>query len=222
MWQELYQELKDQNFTIISVAFDSREGAAKPWIDQAKPQYVSLVDPFHHVAQLYNMVNVNQAVWINEAGRIVRPTESAGATEGFRRMNRQTGQVPEDVVAHSNQVKTIYHNGLRDWVAKGDASQYAFDESAARARLIAPTDAVAQAHATFVLGQYLIATGRSAEGDALVQQASELHPSSWAIWRQGAALIENGLAATGDFWARVDALGDRKYYARIDMPGMPD
>jgi hypothetical protein len=77
------------------------------------------------------------------------------------------------------------------------------------------------AHTAFALGQYLIGSGKAAEGNALVEQASELHPESWAIWRQGAELDERGLAATADFWTRVDALGSTPYYAPIDMPGMP-
>lgn len=221
MWQELYEELKAQDFTVITVAFDSRDGAAKPWVEQAQPQYVSLVDPFHHVADLYNMVNVNQAVWIDEAGLIVRPTESAGVTEGFRQMNRTTGAVPEAISQTASEVKTLYHDALRDWVANGAASQYAFDASTARAQLSLPDDNVVKAHASFVLGQYLIATGQTDEGEQCVTAASQLHPESWAIWRQGAELDERGLAATGDFWTRVDALGNDKYYAGIAMPGMP-
>jgi len=30
-----------------------------------------------------------------------------------------------------------------------------------------------------------------------------------------------GLASLPDFWQRVDALGDHRYYAKVDMPGMP-
>ncbi|MDP6346732.1 MAG: redoxin domain-containing (seleno)protein, partial [Alphaproteobacteria bacterium] len=33
---------------------------------------------------------------------------------------------------------------------------------------------------------------------------------------------EIGLAAGPDFWARVDALGERRYYAPVDMAGMPE
>ena len=222
MWQELYLELQARNFTIISIAFDSREGAAQPWVEKARPDYLTLVDPFHHVAELYNMVNVNQAVWIDEHGRIVRPTESAGVTEGFRHMDRQTGAMPESVTTAAAQIKSVYHTALRDWVAKGAASNYAPDPQQVKRQLQLPTDNIVKAHTAFVLGQYLLATGNTDEGDALVATASELHPESWAIWRQGAELDERGLAATSDFWDRVDALGSRKYYASIDMPGMPD
>jgi hypothetical protein len=222
VWQALHAELKAQNFTVITVAFDSRDGAAKPWIDEAQPEHPTLIDPFHHVADLYNMDNVNLAVWIDETGRMVRPVESAGVTEGFRRMNRSTGEVPEAVINHTQAVKTVYHDALRDWVNKGKDSEHVLDDDALRASLNLPTDDTAGAHAAFTLGQYLIASGNAAEGDALVARASELHPASWAIWRQGAELDDRGLAATADFWQRVDALGKAHYYAPVDMAGMPD
>jgi hypothetical protein len=41
------------------------------------------------------------------------------------------------------------------------------------------------------------------------------------MWRQRAGVTELGLASQPDFWARVDALGARKYYAPVDMKGMP-
>jgi hypothetical protein len=41
------------------------------------------------------------------------------------------------------------------------------------------------------------------------------------MWRQRAGTNELGLAALPDFWERVDALGERRYYAPVDMPGMP-
>ena len=44
MWQQLYDSLKDRNFMIVAVAQDSRADAARPWIEQAKPTYWSLID----------------------------------------------------------------------------------------------------------------------------------------------------------------------------------
>lgn len=221
MWQELYAELKDEGFAVVAVAFDSRPGAARKWIEEAQPGYVTLIDRYHHVAELYNMVNVNQAVWIDEEGRIVRPTESAGAYEGFRRMNRKTFQMPEDVARTTADAKATYHDALRDWVRNGPSSEHAFDPAQARAHLVLPTPDVATAHATFKLAQYLIGAGRAEEGERLQREASRLHPSSWNFWRQGAGLTESGLAAQADFWERVDALGDGRYYAPVDMKGMP-
>jgi len=71
------------------------------------------------------------------------------------------------------------------------------------------------------LGQFLIRRGEREEGDRWLAEASRRHPDSWCIWRQRAGVTDQGLAALPDFWERVDALGDRRYYARVDMEGMP-
>ena len=71
------------------------------------------------------------------------------------------------------------------------------------------------------LGQHLRRQGRAAEGDRWLGEATRRHPDSWCIWRQSAGVNEQGFAALPDFWARVDALGDDRYYPRVDMAGMP-
>ena len=206
---------------VIAVALDSREGDALPWIEAANPTYPCLIDRDHRLAELYGMVNVPQAVWIDERGMIVRPTEAAGAYEGFRRMDRQTREVPADVARTTADTKAAYVSAIRDWVRLGQASAYALPTERARAHAPQSTEDVAQAHVMFRLGQYLLRHGQKAEGDRWLAEASRLHPDSWAIWRQRAGVNDMGLAALPDFWARVDALGDRRYYAPIDMPGMP-
>jgi hypothetical protein len=221
VWQELYEELEGHGFMVIAVAMDSREGAALPWIEAARPTYVTLIDRDHRLAELYNMVNVPQAVWIDERGVVVRPTETAGAYEGFRKMDRATRQMPESAARTTAQARTTYLDAICDWVEKGSASEHAFDAERARAHVPAPTDDVARAHLAFRLGQHLIRGGRGEEGDRWLAEASRLHPDSWCMWRQRAGVNDLGLAALPDFWARVDALGERKYYAAVDMKGMP-
>ena len=116
MWQALYDELKQHNFMVIAVAMDSRQDAARPWIEDAGAAYVSLIDRDHIVAARYNMVNVPQAAWIDEAGQFVRPPEIAGAYEGFRQMDRATFTTPEEVTALVADAKKTYLDALRDWV----------------------------------------------------------------------------------------------------------
>jgi len=221
VWQGLYEELKDRNFIVIAVALDSRPADPVQWIEAAKPTYPCLIDRDHRLAALYNMVNVPQAVWIDERGIVVRPTEPAGAYEGFRKMNRVTREMPADAARTTAEARVTYMNGIRDWVKKGAASEYAYQADHARDRVPVPTEDVARAHAAFRLGQYLMRNGQPEEGDRWLAEASRLHPDSWAIWRQRAGVNELGLAAQPDFWERVDALGDRKYYAAVDMKGMP-
>ena len=218
-WQSLFADLKDRNFVVVAVAMDVPE-AARPWIEAAKPTYPCLIDRNHHVADLYNMVNVPQAVWIDEEGRIVRPPENAGSSDAFRFMNRVTKQMTQEQLAERERTKTTYTAAIRDWVLKGPASEFAFDAGSARVRLRLPDAAIAEAHAHFRLAQHLLQRGKSDEAVAHFAEASRLHPDSWTIWRQAAAKDATGLAAGPEFWARVDALGDRPYHRPIDMKGM--
>jgi len=201
---------------------DAVSAAARPWIEAAKPSYPCLLDNDHRVADLYHMVNVPQAVWIDETGHIVRPTESAGAYEGFRAMDRTTRKVPDEVAAITSLAKRTYVEAVRDWVVRGSASIHAFEPEAAVAHLSLPDETVARAHAHFRLGQHLLRHGQAAAARAQFDEARRLHPDSWNIWRQTAAVDDRGLAAGPEFWARVDALGRRRYYAPVDMEGMPD
>jgi tetratricopeptide (TPR) repeat protein len=221
VWQALQDELAGHGFTVIAVAMDSREGDPLPWIEAAKPSYPTLIDREHRLAELYGIVNVPQAVWIDEAGRIVRPAEPAGAYEGFRRMNRATRELPEDVARLTAEAKAIYLDAIRDWARHGARSAHAFSAEQARAHLPAMTEDAATAQAMFRLAQLLFRRGEREEADRFIREASRLHPDSWCIWRQGAGVTELGLAAQPDFWARVDALGPKRYYAPVDMPGMP-
>ena len=222
MWQQLFDSLITEAFMIVAVAEESRGAEhARPWIEQAGAKYWCLIDTEHRVADLYGMVNVPQAVWIDEGGRIVRPAEPAGAYEGFRKMNRTTREMPEDVARLTAHAKTTYLDAIRDWVRHGPKSAYALTAAQAREHLPAPRADVARAQALFRLGQVLVRRGEREEGERWIREASRLHPESWCIWRQGAGVNETGLAALPDFWQRVDALGDDRYYARIDMPGMP-
>jgi len=211
VWQVLAEELKDLGLTVLAIALDTAD-AARPWIEAAKPTYPCLIDADHHVAALYNLVNVPQAVWIDEAGRTVRPPESAGSDDAFRAMDRNTGAMPADVLAQRQWRKTAYLDAVRQWARDGSANVNALDAQEAITRLPQLSDAEAEAHAWFRLGQHLQAHGNAGEAEAAFSRATSLHPASWAMWRQTAAKDARGLASGAAFWARVDALGDRPYY----------
>lgn len=222
MWQALYDELKDKNFMVIAVAMDSRAGAPDPWIKEVSPTYVSLIDKEHRLADLYNMVNVPQAVWIDETGTVVRPTENAGAYEAFRAMDLDTRTVPESEAEKSKQARAAYYAALRDWVEKSEDSEFALDAEAALARVPVVTDDIALAHAKFRLGQFLMSSGKTHEAQSLLREATALHPDSWNMWRQSSEPLDSGIAAGPEFWQRVQALGDKKYYPLPDIAGMPE
>jgi len=210
VWQQLFDGLKNKNFMIVAIAEESRGAEhARQWIEQAKAEYWCLIDTEHRVADLYGMVNVPQAVWIDAAGRIVRPPETAGSTDHFRLMDRTTRTLASEHQTARQAARAAYLDAVRDWVLAG---RYALAADDARAKLprITPEIALAQAH--FRLGVWLRANGNQAEGDAHLAEASRLHPDSWNMWRQAADLDEVGKASSEAFWQRVQALGDRPYY----------
>jgi hypothetical protein len=234
--------LKDQNFTIISVAFDTGgKAAVESWIRPpmpvqippelrdimgwsselcaraAAPAYPCLIDERHAVAELYNMTNVPMAAWINEEGKIVRPAEPAGATDGFRTMDRSTFKMSPAAAAASQAARLSYVAALRDWVAKGNASEFALTSGAAAARAHGPTAEEALAAAHFRLGQYLLSQGHREEAQAYFTQARSLCPESWHFVRQALELEETGKASGPEFFAAVDALGSRPYYPPLEL-----
>jgi hypothetical protein len=218
VWQQLYDSLKDRSFMIVAVAQDSRADAARPWIEQAKPTYWALLDAEHRVSSLYGMTNVPRAVWIDEAGHIVRPPETAGSTDHFRRMDPKTLTISAEDQAARDKGKAVYIQAIRDWVLTG---RHALDADAVRAKLPEVTPEIALAHAHFRLGVWLKEHGRVEEGARHMAEAIRLHPDSWSMWRQAAEVTESGLAAGPAFWERVRALGDRPYHPPPDLPDFP-
>jgi hypothetical protein len=217
VWQSLYEELKDLDFMLVAVAQDSRGAQqTRPWIEQAKASYWTLIDVEHRLCDLYGMVNVPQAVWIDEQGRIARPAETAGSTDHFRRMDRKTRQYEPSALAARKAAHNAYMDAVRAWVRTG---ANALDARAVAHKQPRISPEVAQAQAHFRLGAWLRRSGRVAEADTHLHEASRLHPDSWCLWRQAADLDEIGKAASAEFWARVDALGDRPYYPPPEVPG---
>jgi tetratricopeptide (TPR) repeat protein len=242
VWQGLYEELKDKNFIIISVAFDTGGvSAVKDWIRPATPAqlpkelldimgweeslsskgaiptYPCLLDEKHIVAERYNIVNVPMAVWINESGRIVRPAEAAGATDGFRKMDRATYRMPVEVAAAGKQARKRYIDAIRDWVEKGDASIYALSPDEVHRRIHSRTEHEALAAANFRLGQYLYQQGHPQAAQRYFAEAKRLHPENWSFKRQSWELEGQGKASGPEFWAAVDALGENLYYPTVDL-----
>ena len=219
MWQALYEELGSKGFVVMTVALESRGAdAARPHIENAKPTYPCLIDVDHEVARLYNMVNVPQAVWIDERGQIVRPTETAGVTDGFRKMDTKTFAIPKPELDEMTAARSRYLDSIRDWVANGAASRYVLDAEEARRRTPKFTPVVARAHATFRLGRHLVDKGRRDEGLRVLANAAQLNPAAWTMWRQMADLDAVGKSGGPEFWARVAALGEKRYYAPVEEP----
>jgi hypothetical protein len=217
VWQALYQELGAKGFVPIAVAFDSGGNeAARPWIDAAKPSYPCLIDRRHIVAELFDMVNVPTAVWIDERGKIVRPGEPAGVTDAFRKMDRTSFSIPPDALAELQAQRGAYLNALRDWVTNGSQSKFALSEAEVLRRMHTPSDDHVRAAANFRLGEHLFESGHPKCAQKYFEVARKLRPESWNFKRQAWALEEPMKAAGAEFWSAVDSLGAGRYYPEVE------
>ncbi|PYN57807.1 MAG: thioredoxin family protein [Candidatus Rokuibacteriota bacterium] len=166
VWQGVYEELRSHGFTVITVALDRSDDDARPWIETAKPTHPSLIDTRHVLADLYNIVNVPTILWIDEAGRMVRPNDVAFGTDTFK---------------HITGLEAARHlAALRAWV-RGEAP--ALPEARVRTLQSLPTEADQQARAEFGLGEWLSANGRREAAVRHFTRAGELAPHDFTIRR---------------------------------------
>lgn len=169
------------------------------------------------MATLYGMVNVPNAVWIDEHGRIVRPAEPAGASDAFRRMDRTTLRLPPDAAQEARAVRQAYIDAVRDWVRNGGRCRHVLPPERVRARLAGegPNAALASLH--FRLGLWLWEHGHVERAQRHFYEAQRLRPDDWRYRRQAWHLEEPGKAGGPEFWAAVEALGDKPYYPPLDL-----
>ncbi len=190
------------------------------WARQAPPTYPCLIDEGHVVAELYNMRNVPQAVWVDEQGRIVRPVESAGTYDMVPHMDRSTFEVPDTAAAHGLEVRNSYIDALRDWVKNGAASRYVLPPDEIRRRMQGPKadDVVAANHVR--LGRYLYTQGKVERAKHHFSEAVRLCPASWNYRRQSMMLDPERVGELNggpDFFAAFDANRHLPYYPEADL-----
>jgi hypothetical protein len=204
-WQTLYRELKNQNFEILSIAEDTGGAkAAGPIIKAAKTEYTVLIDPQHVVTRLFNMVNVPTAVWIDERGHIVRPTEVAYVDDRFK-------------IMHHVEARP-YLDGIRDWVKNGSKSPFVLSDEELRKRLKPQNADQALASAEFGLAEYLYRTNHGADAIPHYKEAQRLNPDSWNYKRQAWALSNADRDYGTNFMKEVRKLGTKPYYEPRQLP----
>ena len=191
----------------------------------APPSYPCLIDERHALGERYGIVNVPTAVWIDEAGAIVRPPEVPGATDAFRSMNLATREVPRERAADGQRRRQVYVAALRDWIERGPASEHALAPDEVRRRMRGVDPDASLAAAQFRLGVWLAQHGEREAAQRALEIAVGLAPEAWRFRRQKIVLSDPALigqlASTPEFWQAVQALGDRYYYPPTEMAGMP-
>ncbi len=189
--------MHDESFEIVAVAQDSGgKAAAEPFYNKAQASFTCLIDVGHRVTALYGMINVPTGVWIDEEGRMVRPPEVAYSEQ------KRFGSI----IAGDDE----YAEGLRDWIEKGAASEYALSVEELRERQ-APINydrPLADAH--FAIAVWLRQQGKAEAAALHFEEAQALDPDNWNYHRQEWAFDPK--TSGRKFGAKFRALGDQPYY----------
>jgi hypothetical protein len=232
VWQALRSELHPQGLEIVTVALDTAgPAAARPWIEAARPDHPSLIDQAHLLDELLGVVNVPNGIWVNEDGMIVRPAEPAyPARPAFaqqKQSEQQLAQMSPRQRALLSEVRKIsiqpeaYIAALRDWVALGARSRYALSPAEVVRRSHARSPEVAQAAASFELGQHLQRAGYGEDAICWFRAAHRLQPDNWTYKRQAWTFVDPGQGPTefydSDWLSDVQALGAEHYYPPLDL-----
>lgn len=212
--------------------------AGRRYVDVAHADHPSLIDSAHVMDALFGVVNIPNSVWIDEAGMIVRPAEPAysGMPTAPMRIElpaavnaRMAGRGRPALNVGTNRDR--YAHALRDWVAKGAASQFAMSPFEVVERSQPRGKEVSEAAAHFELGQHL---WRAGDHDSACRHFNEAHrrqPDNWTYKRQAYSLVtaarhdsdfarfiqmplsdDEPWPFDSDFWSSVEALGGAEYY----------
>jgi hypothetical protein len=138
----------------------------RPYVERARPTHPSLLDTEHVVADLYGMINVPTVVWIDEAGRIVRPNDAQFGTDTF--------------TAFHGRRSAPFLAAVRAWVREGRG---AFSAGEARSQLRLPSPEEQLARTEFTLAWHLHQRGRIEAAERHFARAGELSPNDWTIRR---------------------------------------
>ncbi len=232
MWQELHAELHPLGLEVVTVALDLDADAARRWITAAHPEHRSLIDRAHRVDALFGIVNVPSGVWIDEAGIIVRPPETAYPRRpSFLDRPLPENATPEQAIRIA-AVKALridaetYITALRDWARRGAASRYALPPDEVLRRSQPRPMAAATAAAHFELAQHLHRTGRPGEAIDHFRAAHRLQPENWTYKRQAWSLVDPAQGPNpvyeGDWLTDVQQIGPENYYPPLDMGATSD
>ena len=120
----------------------------------------------HIVADLYGIVNVPAALWIDENDKIVRPADSTPASDMWR--------------SFSGVDSAVHHDLLRRWVR---GNELTMDADAVRSFQVLPTSEVQQARLHRRIAVVLRERGDESGALEHMDKAEQLAPHDWTIRR---------------------------------------
>ena len=190
---------------MVTVACESKgSAAALPFVEAAQPTHPSLLDEQHLVPELFNTRNVPAAFWIDEGGRIVRANDPIYA----ERRNLQTGEATRN---------ERYLAAVRDWVRKGQASEYVQDRGGVETAMGRVELEDEQAAAHFRLGVYLYSVGRETDAAEQMRKAHALRPDNWNYKRQAWNLGKIEEYGYANVIEAIRAPGAPQFYRQVDI-----
>jgi len=203
-WQKIQDDLKDKGLEVISIAEDTGGAAvAEPYFKKAGATMTGLIDVDHTVSSLYQMVNVPSGVWIDEQGKIVRPAEVA--------YSKQLTFMPGTPSGDDR-----YGQGVRDWVEKGDKSEFVMDAGKLKERLALRSADERRADAEFKLGTYFTKHDQRELAAVHFHEAQKLNPDNWNYHRQEWSFEPN--SALRKWMTKVKGLNGKPYYEPAELP----
>ena len=226
MWQAVRKELHPRGLEVVSVALDTDQERARPFIEAARPEHPSLLDPTHLVDELFGIVNVPNSIWIDEQGMIVRPVDVANVQSSIEeRVASGEISMPDDphvsaMIEESRRLRfeaDEYLDALRDWVYRGPASDWVLTPAEVIERSGQRSPERSEAAARFELGAHLRQRGFIAAAERHWREAHRLDPDNWTYKRQAWELVSPGMQAHTDVYESswledVRTVGAENYY----------
>jgi hypothetical protein len=201
--------MKGNNFEIIAAAQDTGgEAAAGQWYDRAKATYTTLVDAKHAVSSAFQFINVPMGVWIDERGRVVRPAEPAWTT------SRTTTYGKGSITTQGEE----YLAGLRDWVTKGDKSEFVLSDEEFARRVKPRSPAEMEADASFKLAVWFHENKNDDAAAKYFENAQKLNPDDWNYHRQEWSFTPS---EAGKKWLDKFNSTTEPYYPKLDIKAPP-
>jgi hypothetical protein len=210
----------------VSLELDGPD-ASRPFIDAARADHPSLLDPTHQLDSLFGVVNIPNVIWLDESGTIVRPAEPGwpGPTvypESFLARMAERAKREADAVAagaapqrsnvtnllRGGQDRKAYPDAIRDWARHGAASRYALspDQVIEASQPRKSESSAAAAH--FELACHLWGRGARPAAIGHFNACHRLQPDNWTYKRQAWSLIGN---------ERVG--GEMGRFTQVPLPG---
>ena len=179
---------------------------------------------------LFGMTNAPFAIWIDEAGTIVRPAEVAfaprqpgGEAQDQAAFDRAAARTPaQDHRAddgHDARPRPVRRRGARLGGARRARASTCSPEAEVieRSRPRPPEFGLAAAH--FELAQHLHRAGFPLDAVPHFQEAHRLDPTNWSYHREALSLVdpEVGQVYERDMLSEVEAVGPETFYPALDM-----